>query len=523
MIVRQVTRFFPLLAVLVLMGCATTSDVPTLRYLAVQQDKGEGWSIVNDRGKIVANDEYDSSDRLSMMFDDSYWVKSNKKFLLYNIDNPKKPVSDVEYDHVTNVINDRTFVERLGQPIKFLNGEGKVVATLPEDVTEASITFGNYYLFRRSNGKYGWIDHEGKIVKEGFTTLFLGMGDKCIVGRKGEEGNFVVYNGEGKEQGKIKGDEVLSVTDDYIIVRSGEQPTCYTNTGQTRFRLKSVMRYFSAFFGGYAIFTSNRDESFKSGLINDNGEEIIRAKYDYMGLLGDNLIMVGKNGMYGIVDVNDETIVDFDYNGVGATLGSLYVMKDGKDWVMIDREGKQQNEFDIYDIDQSGSAQQSVKHIDLMSLGREIAQLAKDFDPETTAIDVAAQESLEPEESKKNIAVIDVTKQLGGNNVTVTYLFDGSVVDELTHNETRNDGWWDYVETVVDGYAWSNTKLKSLYFYLSVDGMDVYEFEENLRYALTQNGFEPSTNGRLVTSVNHRERYITLEAESSQLLVTISE
>ncbi len=53
--------------------------------------------------------------------------------------------------------------------------------------------------------------------------------------------------------------------------------------------------------------------------------------------------------------------------------------------------------------------------------------------------------------------------------------------------------------------------------------MDVYEFEENLRYALTKNGFEPSTNGRLVTSVNHRERYITLEAESSQLLVTISE
>jgi hypothetical protein len=65
-----------------------------IKYMAVQLEKGDDWSIIDEDGNVVVKEEYDKDDIVSMVYEnDVFWVKSNKKYNLYSIDSPKKSLN----------------------------------------------------------------------------------------------------------------------------------------------------------------------------------------------------------------------------------------------------------------------------------------------------------------------------------------------------------------------------------------------------------------------------------------------
>lgn len=83
----------------------------------------------------------------------------------------------------------------------------------------------------------------------------------------------------------------------------------------------------------------------KYGLMDKTGKETIGPKYDGMFLLeGRNLVVMLKNGenkKFGIVDINDKTLLAIDYDFIGALSEGTYLIGKGDKFGYVDVNGKE--------------------------------------------------------------------------------------------------------------------------------------------------------------------------------------
>ena len=101
------------------------------------------------------------------------------------------------------------------------------------------------------------------------------------------------------------------------------------------------------FKNGYAVVKSA--ENGKFGWIDENGEEVIPCIYEDFfteGAFEDGLAAVKKDGYWGFIDLDNETVIPFEYQlTVGADEGLATVLKDGK-YGLIDYSGNTVIGFD---------------------------------------------------------------------------------------------------------------------------------------------------------------------------------
>lgn len=109
------------------------------------------------------------------------------------------------------------------------------------------------------------------------------------------------------------------------------------------------------FYNGYADYYSQG----KSGLINQDGEIIILAKYNFIGNVEYNLALVEINESYNFSNLQDNLISDIDFYDVGdfsENLVPVQFKEDGK-WGYMDITGKMKIDtlFDYADIFENGN------------------------------------------------------------------------------------------------------------------------------------------------------------------------
>ncbi len=152
-------------AVVILSGCKESNKSDGLDYLAVRFDTSDSWSIIDKDGRVVVLEEYPSDTHLSSIVDGVYWVYSNGKYQLYNLDNPKIPVNDREYTCATPFKNGVAVVSNPDEPIQIIAKDGNTVATLSEDIVECNY-FNSDGLARikDSQGKDGVINDKGQVI-----------------------------------------------------------------------------------------------------------------------------------------------------------------------------------------------------------------------------------------------------------------------------------------------------------------------------------------------------------------------
>lgn len=504
---------------LCLISCGGNSDSGILEfnYLAVQVEEDDNWSIMDSNGKIVVNKEYSPKDEISIITSDGvYWVKSgiDGKFRLYSIDSPKKPIISEEYTYATIFMNGKAFVSDGENPIQVINTKGKIKKKLPREIRLVNVydnVVSDRIAFCDKNENFGYLDTDGNVVIEAqYDEAYSFSNGVALVGKKGENKLYIIGE-NGKEKGVIDLEKYEVVqynpifTEDKLAVKEKANYERLLYLGKDAKVALELSKnyvecgYYSNFFGGYAMV---EDKEGNEGVINDKGEPVIRiGKYDHIYNMRNGTFIAGNNGpkdKWGIVDGEDNIIIDADYSGgLLLMLGDNYVMQDGSDYLLVDANGDEIKNSQFQKLSASW-----YRH----AISHDIKQIADDI------VSQIETKGYAPILGKRNIMdIVNALNQQAENqprgkkymdlpsfkadvyDVEVSLGFNERTLYEKTHKEVVNDGWFAHEKTISDGWFWNeNAMLEDVHFFIDNlhEDVNVERLSEEIFEALKEKGFD---------------------------------
>lgn len=504
-------------------GKKTDYKLISIDYLAVQIEDGDNWSIMDKDGKIVVKEEYNPKDRISLINPDGvYWVKSgiDDKYRLYSIDSPKKPISSDEYVYVTIFIDGKAFVSDGINPIKIIDSKGNVKETLSKDIRQViqfETLFSNRIAYKDKTGKWGYLDLDGNIVIEAqYKTVNPFSDEVALVEKMDDDTKLYVIGKNGKEKGiidlnKYKNDIYNPIyTEGKLPVKElGKENRLVYLDKEGNIILEPSKKYkdsgrHSLFYDGYAIVD---DSEGNSGIIDEKGDVVIRiGKYDRIYNLENGKFLVGITGgkdRFGIVNNEDEPIIELNYNGGFRTLfGENYIMVDNGTGLVVKPNGE---EIKNSDFKMSSSRwEEIVMYFNIEQMAKDfVSQIeTKGFAPiigKQNIKEIANALKLKAEDQKKYKRYIDIHPfKADVYDVKISLSFNERTIYEKTHKEIVNDGWFSREKTVSDGWDWNEEAMLDN-VYLKIEDLDKAINIDNLinqiGNELKEKGFELVADG----------------------------
>lgn len=502
-----------LLALLVICAysCSVMSDseddTDKFYYLAVQMEKDGNWSIIDGDGKVIVKDEYPADNEIWIPTKKGvYWVKAKNKFSLYSVDSPKKPLTSVDYDDVTDFNNGRAFVSVFGEPIQMIDENGKVIKTLSEDVSFVS-TFSDGMAAYRSKNKdlWGFLNKDAEVIVKPSFTYYLPYYDGYAVGQDDSK-KWKVVDKDGKiveDWGKSKYICVNKYSDGVFcaVDTTDWSSLCYMdNKGNVAVKpaKKAVYRYgfnCQRFHKGTAIVF---DEDRNSGLIDKEGNFLIRyGKYKSLNRLSRGLFSAtNSNGNAGVIDKDENIVVSFNYSDWGGlSLGDNFLLKQGSYYVLVDADGKELKNCEYANLAINGNS--LVQFVNIKSNIKAIVDLfsSNGFKPlngKTDMPSIAKKYNLNLDDIMMYTRYFSTDVQVGEWSATAELFFDEYLKTKLYHTEVQNDGWVSNEVTVSDGYGWNKDAiLEKVIINVSVPSdIAMEDLIERIRKSFIENGFK---------------------------------
>lgn len=495
-------------------GGSNESNFPKIDYLAVQLGKGDNWSIIDANGKVIVDEEYAPEDEISTIFPEGvFWVKSksDQKYRLFSIDSPKTPLTDEEYEEVTAFSDGLAFVSHITEPIQIIDTKGKVVKTLPNNICKIKVwqvsdevctkaLWEDVAVFEDKNGMYGYINSNGEILFDALLSASRFSGNLALIQEEGQN-NLTVIDKSGRKKGTIDISKYYIQT---TIFSEGKLPVTDLKTGKLVYLnekgnidLKPVKNYKVSeqrFLSGYAVV---KNENHEWAVINAKGENAIRAgKYSWISNLGNGLFVVEKNDKWGVVDSEDNTVLDFNYSNIlPARLGDKFMCYESS-FFLVDENGNEIKNSDFVGINMIDLP--SVSFVDVQSTAQ---SLASNIEPQgykpilgkKIVKDIAKVYKKDSQEQSH------YTKELGVDgfkadlyDVTVRLDFNAYIMKEKTHKEVVDDGWFASEKTVSDGWDWNDeAELQCVVLKMKLnDKVDFSIMADAVGKQLEKNGFK---------------------------------
>ena len=482
-------------------------DTDKFSYLAVQMEKDGNWSIIDGDGKVIVKDEYPADNAIWIPTPKGvYWVKAKNKFSLYSVDSPKKPLTSVDYDDVTDFNNGRAFVSVFGEPIQMIDENGKVIKTLSEDVSFVS-TFSDGMAAYRSKNKdlWGFLNKDAEVIVKPSFTYYLPYYDGYAVGQDDSK-KWKVVDKDGKiveDWGKSKYICVNKYSDGVFcaVDTTDWSSLCYMdNKGNVAVKpaKKAVYRYgfnCQRFHKGTAIVF---DEDRNSGLIDKEGNFLIRyGKYKSLNRLSRGLFSAtNSNGNAGVIDKDENIVVSFNYSDWGGlSLGDNFLLNQGSYYVLVDADGKELKNCEYANFAINGNS--LVQFVNIKSNIKAIVDLfsSNGFKPlngKTDMPSIAKKYNLNLDDIMMYTRYFSTDVQVGEWSATAELFFDEYLKTELYHTEVQNDGWVSNEVTVSDGYGWNKDAiLEKVIINVSVPSdIAMEDLIERIRKSFIENGFK---------------------------------
>ena len=502
-----------LLALLVICAysCSVMSDseddTDKFSYLAVQMEKDGNWSIIDGDGKVIVKDEYPADNAIWIPTPKGvYWVKAKNKFSLYSVDSPKKPLTSVDYDDVTDFNNGRAFVSVFGEPIQMIDENGKVIKTLSEDVSFVQAFSDGMAAYRSKNKDlWGFLNKDAEVIVKPSFTYYLPYYDGYAVGQDDSK-KWKVVDKDGKiveDWGKSKYICVNKYSDGVFcaVDTTDWSSLCYMdNKGNVAVKpaKKAVYRYgfnCQRFHKGTAIVF---DEDRNSGLIDKEGNFLIRyGKYKSLNRLSRGLFSAtNSNGNAGVIDKDENIVVSFNYSDWGGlSLGDNFLLKQGSYYVLVDADGKELKNCEYANLAINGNS--LVQFVNIKSNIKAIVDLfsSNGFKPlngKTDMPSIAKKYNLNLDDIMMYTRYFSTDVQVGEWSATAELFFDEYLKTELYHTEVQNDGWVSNEVTVSDGYGWNKDAiLEKVIINVSVPSdIAMEDLIERIRKSFIENGFK---------------------------------
>lgn len=167
------------------------------------------------------------------------------------------------------------------------------------------------YIIASKNGQYGFLKNYENIIDFVYQDIEYDNENNLLILQKGTkygvanlDGNIVVQP-ENKEL-EIKGMYIYTKKENEqnVFNSKGEKQDIDFNTTITKTKNEK-----------YNIIIKNQDSKNIYGVIDNEGKKVIDEKYLYLEYAyGDYFIVCGENGKLGVIDKNDNVIVDLKYD-----------------------------------------------------------------------------------------------------------------------------------------------------------------------------------------------------------------
>ena len=165
------------------------------------------------------------------------------------------------------------------------------------------------------------------------------------------------------------------------------------------------------------IVVENKDELY--GVVNINGETIIDYKYkDIISLNNDNFIVKTKKDKYGIIDINGKSVVTDKYDGI-IPFDDNYIFIKGKKMALFNSEYDNVTGFKMRYNDLLGFNYRSDMSVNLYNVGDKII-VVNNYHEDLYKRDYQYHEMYVIEKNK----IVDTITQVGFNNDNVIYSYD---------------------------------------------------------------------------------------------------
>lgn len=304
--------------VLPLMFKETTAEVPYEKSVLMYKE-GDKYGIINFKGKRITKAEYDSIESL-LYKEGCLLVKQGEKYGVITIEG--KVMVNTEFDSITadGYYEEQTKYQKAGFIIGkkkeegyrygYVNSKGKQLMKVEynevdrvTEITEEKAT----YLLAFQKGQAGIYKDKEQIVKHSYEEIEYNKATELFIVQK--ESKQGVINKEGKEilgaeydYVMISGDKINAEKEGilYVFDKNGNKQE---DTSNLTILATDNKEYF---------ITINKEEKF--GVINKNGNTIIRNEYSYIEYAFDDLFIVTKDGKVGVLDNNKNQRVDFNYS-----------------------------------------------------------------------------------------------------------------------------------------------------------------------------------------------------------------
>lgn len=448
-------------------------------YVAVQLEKGDSWSIIDAKGKVVVDGEYDASYEVSGIVDGAFWVKGGDGYQLFKTKDPKKPVNDMVYKKATMFVGGRAAISNPGEQIRIIDTNGKEVKVMPDNIAQV-YRYGEsgYAKFKDAKGLYGLIDRSGNVKLQAVYSVLEDYNEGIWIAKKDEakkdEHKCDIINSDGKTQGVFDGDKYKflgTFGEGLAAVKNNDTGKLefINKKGEVELTLKKGYLMGSSqpyFIDGYAVVIN---EDHKSGVIDKKGETIIRPKYDSMENLGGGMFAASKKGEWGVIDKKDNTVVDFDYDMIfPLQLGDNIIALEGDVWVFIRLDGEKKIREEYHRIS-FPACDEYVNYVNINAVAQNVTDLISvenidGVDASTTAATLAKRYELSDEDAKSHqySKSIDTNMDFGASDAmssTLRVYYKQKPVNVLSHTEAQGSGWFRWNKTVIDGYEYSAEAL----------------------------------------------------------------
>ena len=296
------------------------------------------YGIINLKGKKITKAIYDEIIGLPYK-EGELLVKKDDKFGVINIKGNK--IVPIEYE---NIVVDGYYTEEDkyknagyivtkksddGYRKGYINNKGKEILKTDYNELERVINIEdkeNLYLNCAKNGQYG-INKNGKdIINHEYQSIFYEKANNVFKIEKSKK--YGIANIDGKVIIPIQFEQI-DITGNYIYAHNDQGITVYDNTGK-EVKFDTNVAVINTENKKYKIKVNSKN-GIKYGLIDNEGVQLIKEKYNYMSYLFDNYFVVSnEQAKLGVVNSKDKVLIELE-NDLLQKIENTNIIKSSKD------------------------------------------------------------------------------------------------------------------------------------------------------------------------------------------------
>ncbi len=501
-------------------GGSSSKAEDNVDYLPVKESSKGNWGFVGPDGKVVLSEEFKNEP--SPVINGMFFVREGEGLSLYKMGEPAKVVGDCEglYD-VGYYADGLVPVTRKKQRIELVDGSGKTKFTLEavkgKEIVKAAANYSDgMLLVATEDDKYGYVNTSGKVVIEPKYDMAASFSDGYAVayvrGDENTDDKYYIIDKKGNETALRNGlrPQNAIFNDGYLTVYDSNDHVLFISTSGDEVKLPAKVQRAYEFDGKTFIYVS---EDNQCGLMNVDGDVLIRAKYDNMERLRNgNLLCRADDKFLVLNQKGDEQVSTTDYRQLREIGKFGFVARDRNTYLLLDEKLKpvKNAEFEQIAMPYLNSFVTS-DYFNTQAAVDDVVSLISAEGVDKYKLGEAPSAHLTDPESyswQKSASIDDLKKSGYRYNVTVSLDFSGYISDY------RYESFSSYTRV----YYWNDVNLNGVTIRINTESTWGNEGSEAITAALKGKGFKEG-----LAKASEAGKYVALLQNGKIIAVVYSE